>query len=400
MTRVQQTRPAVGRGAGFALVAYAFVVTMLGTTMPTPLYPIYRAEYGFSALTVTVVFAVYAAGVIAGLLTLGPLSDQIGRRRVLLPGVLISALAAVVFLLPGGLVTLLVGRVLSGVAAGVFTGTATATLLDLAPPERRNRAGLVAAAVNMGGLGLGPPLAGVLAQYAPGPLSLCFVVDLVLLLVAAAGVWAVPETVDLPENPRLRPQRLRVPPQTRPTFVRAVIAGFAGFAVLGLFTAISPSFLGQVLGVHNHAAVGFVVFSLLAASTVGQVLASLTDRRRALLTGCVVLAVGAGCIVASLVVVSLALLVVGAVVAGLGQGASFRSALTSIGNAAPAEHRAEVSSSFFVAIYVAISLPVIGVGALEQVVGLVAAGITFAVVVGVLALLAFASLVRHQEPTA
>jgi MFS family permease len=382
---------------GFGLVAYAFVVTMLGTTMPTPLYPIYQAKYGFSALTVTVVFAVYAAGVVAGLLTLGPLSDQIGRRRVLLPGVLLSALGAIVFLLPGGLATLLIGRVLSGLAAGAFTGTATATLLDLAPARRRNRAGLVAAAVNMGGVGLGPPLAGVLAQYAPGPLTLCFVVDLLLLALATAGLWLVPETVDLPENPRLRLQGLRVPPETRPIFARAVIAGFAGFAVLGLFTAISPSFLEEVLGVHNHAAVGFVVFSLLAASMVGQVLASLTDRRRALLTGCVVLAVGAACIAASLVMVSLALLVLGAVVAGIGQGASFRSALTSIGNAAPPEHRGEVSSSFFVAIYIAISLPVIGVGALEQVVGLVAAGVLFAVVIGVLALLAFASLLRHQE---
>lgn len=399
MTRAQQERPTAHRGPGFALVAFAFAATMLGTTLPTPLYPIYQAEYGFSPLTITVIFAVYAAGVIAGLVLVGPLSDQIGRRRVLLPGLLVSALAAVVFLLPGGLPALLTARVLSGVSAGVFTGTATATLLDLAPREKRNRAGLVAAAVNMGGLGLGPPLAGVLAQYAPEPLALCFVVDLLLVLVAALGLRAVPETVQLPERPRLRPQRLGVPAETRPTFVRAVTAGFAGFAVLGLFTAISPSFLGQVLGVRNHAAVGFVVFSLFAASTAGQVLASLTHRRRALLIGCLVLAVGAACIAGSLVAVSLPLLVLGAVVAGLGQGASFRSALTEIGNAAPPAQRAEVSSSFFVAIYIAISLPVVGVGALQQAVGLAPAGLVFAAVIGLLAVAAFTSLVRHEEPS-
>lgn len=398
MTRARQERPDVRSGAGFALVAYAFAVTMLGTTLPTPLYPIYQAEYGFSALTITVIFAVYAAGVIAGLVLVGPMSDQIGRRRVLLPGLLISALAAVVFLLPGGLPTLLIARILSGISAGVFTGTATATLLDLAPRDKRQRAGLVAAAVNMGGLGLGPAVAGVLSQYAPHPLALCYVVDLVLVLVAVLALRAVPETVELPERPRLRPQKLGVPPETRPTFVRAVIAGFAGFAVLGLFTAISPSFLGKILGVHDHAAVGFVVFSLFAASTVGQVLASLTHRRRALLAGCLVLAVGAACIAASLLVVSLPLLVLGAVVSGLGQGASFRSALTEVGNASPTAQRAEVSSSFFVAIYVAISLPVVGVGALEQGVGLVTAGLAFAVLIGLLALVAFAALVRHEEP--
>lgn len=389
--------PVVTRGTGFVLVAYAFLITMVGTTMPTPLYPIFQAAYGFSGLIITVIFAVYAAGVIAGLLLFGSLSDQIGRRRVLLPGVLIAAMSAVVFLLPGGLATLLIGRVLSGLSAGVFTGTATATLLDLAPAAHRGRAGLVAAAVNMGGLGLGPVLAGFLAQYAPAPLALCFVVHLFLLAVAAAGLWVIPEVAELPKNPRLRPQRLGIPAAARPTFLRAVIAGFAGFAVLGLFTAISPSFLSQVLGEHNHAVPGLVVFSVFAASTLGQVVAGTTHERRALQVGCVVLAAGAAMIAVSLVVTSLALLVAGAIVAGLGQGASFRAGLTAVGAASPPQRRSEVSSSFFVVVYVAISLPVVGVGAAEQVVGLVPAGIGFAIGVGVLALIAFASLLAGRR---
>lgn len=391
-------RPVLTRGAGFAVVAYAFLVTMLGPTMPTPLYPIYQARYGFSALTITVIFAAYAAGVIAGLLLFGSLSDQIGRRRVLLPGVVLSAASAVVFLLPGGLPTLLAGRVLSGLSAGIFTGTATATLLDLAPPGLRGRAGLVAGAVNMGGLGLGPVVAGLLAQYAPAPLALSFAVDLVLVAVATAGLWLVPETVRIPEHPRLRPQRLRVPAAARPTFVRAVIAGFAGFAVLGLFTAISPSFLSVVLAEHNHAVTGLVVFSLLGASLLGQTAAGFTDEYRALLWGCAVLAAGAVIIVVSLAFLSLPLLVAGAVVAGLGQGSSFRAGLTAVGAASPVEQRSEVASSFFVLIYVAISLPVIGVGFAAERVGLVPAGIGFSVGVGALAVIAFASLLRYRGP--
>src|SRR5438105_6672664 len=115
---------------------------------------------------VTVVFATYAAGVIAALLLVGRLSDEIGRRRVLLPGLAFSALSAVVFLIADGLGWLIVGRVLSGLSAGIFTGTATATLVDLAPPEKRDRATLVATVANMGGLGLGPLLAGLLSEYA------------------------------------------------------------------------------------------------------------------------------------------------------------------------------------------------------------------------------------------
>src|SRR5581483_5271831 len=118
-------------------VAYAFTVTMLGTTLPTPLYPIYQSHIHFSALIVTVVFATYGIGVLASLLLLGPLSDQVGRRRILLPGLVLAAVSSIVFLVAHDLPLLFVGRALSGLSAGVFTGTATAALLDLAPPQAR-----------------------------------------------------------------------------------------------------------------------------------------------------------------------------------------------------------------------------------------------------------------------
>ena len=126
-----------GRRFGFAAAAFALAIAMLGTTLPTPLYGLYREKFGFSELMITVIFATYAAGVIASLLLFGRLSDQIGRRRVLLPGLVFSALSAVCFLTATGLPLLLAGRVLSGLSAGIFTGTATATLMDLSPPERR-----------------------------------------------------------------------------------------------------------------------------------------------------------------------------------------------------------------------------------------------------------------------
>ncbi|WP_007520344.1 MFS transporter, partial [Pseudofrankia saprophytica] len=188
-------RVALGRAAGLAVAAYAFVVTMAGTTLPTPLYPAYRAEFGFSQLMVTVIFATYAIGVIAALLLFGRLSDRVGRRAVLLPGLVASAASAVVFLLAGGLPELLAGRLLSGLSAGIFTGTATATIVDLAAPGRAGRAALVATVANIGGLGCGPVVAGLVARFGEHPLRLTFVVDLALLVLAALGVLLLPETV-------------------------------------------------------------------------------------------------------------------------------------------------------------------------------------------------------------
>ncbi|MEA2248680.1 MAG: hypothetical protein QOH46_3209, partial [Solirubrobacteraceae bacterium] len=157
-----------------ASAGFALTIAMLGTTLPTPLYALYRERFGFSELMITVIFATYAAGVIASLLLFGRLSDQVGRRRMLLPGLALAALSAIAFLIADGLALLLVGRVLSGLSAGIFTGTATATLMDLAAPERRARATLVATVANMGGLGCGPLLAGLLSEWAGSPLRLVF----------------------------------------------------------------------------------------------------------------------------------------------------------------------------------------------------------------------------------
>src|SRR5437588_9652158 len=152
---------------------------------------------------ITVILATYALGVIAALLLFGRMSDVIGRKAVLLPGLACSAASAVCFLLAGGLGWLLAGRALSGLSAGIFTGTATAALVDLAPPEGRARATLVATLANMGGLGCGPLLAGVVSVWFGSPLHTVFWVDLVLIALAVAGLLAVPETVQRQGPPRL-----------------------------------------------------------------------------------------------------------------------------------------------------------------------------------------------------
>lgn len=288
------------------------------------------------------------------------------------------------------------GRVLSGLSAGIFTGTATAALVDLAAPERRARATLVATTANMGGLGCGPLLTGVLAQWAGSPLRFSFWVDLALLLPAAIGIWAMPETVVTRSRPRLRPQALGVPTELRATFFQAALAGFAGYAVLGLFTAVVPAFLGEELGVTSPAAIGLVVFAVFAASMVGQAMLQLVPEAVAMPAGCLALIAGMGSLALGLAVPSMALLVLGGVIAGFGQGLAFRAGLAAVSVRAPAERRGEVASSFFVVMYVAISLPVIGVGVLAQATGLRTAGLIFAAAVAAVAVVVLVLLGRER----
>ncbi|MFI5757275.1 MFS transporter [Streptomyces sp. NPDC051569] len=376
------TRPRLG----YPVAAGVFAVGMAGTTLPTPLYGLYRQQLGFSELMVTIVFAVYALGVIAVLLLAGNFSDEVGRRPVLLVALGLSAASALCFLFEGGLALLFVGRLLSGFAAGLFSGAATVTVMELAPRGREARAGLAATAANMGGLGCGPLLSGLLAEYAPWPLRLPFIVHLALVAVASVLTWFLPETVkNRTRWPRFQPQGLAVPPEVQGVFAPAALAAFAGFALLGLFTAVAPAFAAQTLHVRNLAVTGAVVFSVFLGSTVGQALMARLGVRRALPAGCLILVVGLILVGASLAAESLALLVAGAVVGGLGQGLGFRAAMAALSAAAPPDQRGSTISAFFVAAYAGISVPVVGVGALTLWLGLRGAGLTFTVCVVVLA---------------
>jgi MFS family permease len=388
-------RKVVSRNVGFALVAYAFLATMIGTTLPTPLYPLFAQRYSFGELMVTVIFAVYAFGVIAGLLVFGNLSDEVGRKPVLLVGLALSAASAFLFIFAGSLLEVFAGRIASGFSAGVFTGTATAMLVDLAPGGRRRLASFVAVIVNLGGLGLGTLLAGLLADYGSSPLRLPFIVDLGLLAPAFVGLLMTPETVQRTAF-RLRLQRLKVPPEVRGVFIRGAAAGFGSFAVAGVFSSVAPVFLGQILGRTSHALAGAIVFILFSASIVGQLVVSRLSDRRALASGCVLLAGGVGLLALALGIESLAALIVAASVVGLGQGLVIGAGLAAINQRAPIQHRGETASSFFVVMYVGLSLPVIGVGVAAHAFGLRAAGIAFSAAVAVLVLAVLASLFQRE----
>jgi MFS family permease len=378
------------RRFAFGLLAYAFAAIMVGTTLPTPMYALYGQEMHFAVLTTTVIYATYAGGVLFALLAFGRWSDAIGRRPVLLAGVVCALASAGVFLVADSVSLLLVGRVLSGLSAGIFTGTATAAVIEAAPEKWRTRAAAVATVSNIGGLGTGPLLAGLLVEYAPAPLHLSFIVHIVLALLAGVAVLVVPETSQGTGN--IGVQRLSVPAEVRAVFVIASLAAFAGFAVTGLFAAVAPSFLSQVVGIDNHAVAGLIAASIFFASAAAQIAARNLNPQRAVAIGCAILVAGMVILAVALQLSSLIGLITAAVVAGIGQGMSFSRGLAAVAERTPSDRRAEVSSTYFVVAYVAISLPVVGEGVAAQHWGLRTAGVTFAVAVAILSAICLAGI--------
>lgn len=389
-----------GRDSRGWLPCYAggavFAVCMAGTTLPTPLYSLYQDELGFSELTVTIVYAVYAFGVIGVLLLAGNASDAVGRRPVLFWGLGCAAASAVCFLCASALGWLFVGRLLSGLSAGLFTGAATAYVMELAPGKGSPRASFVATAANMGGLGCGPLLAGLLAQYAPWPLHLPFIVHLALLAASAVVLLGLRETVRerRPLN-TVRPQRPGLPPGVRAVFRPAALASFVGFALFGVFTSVSPAFLAEFLDVENHAVSGLIVALAFFASIAGQSAVGRIGERRSLPLGCAGLLGGLALLAGALWWQLLPLVVLSALLGGGGQGLTFRAALAQVAAASPPHERAAVISTLFVVAYAGISLPVIGVGVLSGHIGLQDAGLVFIGCMAVLVTSAGVYLVRR-----
>jgi MFS family permease len=394
---VMRRRPAIPRRAAFWLLAFVLAATMLGTTLPTPLYVIYQARWHFSAAIVTVIFAVYAAGVLAALLLAGRSSDQAGRRPVLAAALGASALSTVVFILAANPGVLLAGRVLSGLSAGLMTGTATAALTELIPASAGRRASLVATAANMGGLGLGPLVAGLFAQYAPHPTTLVFEVYLVVLAAAGACLLFVPETVGARRRPALRFAGLGIPERGRGEFIAAGAAAFAAFALLGLFSALAPTFLG-VMHEHSHAVQGAVVFLLFGVGTATQLVASRYPGRGVVVAGLGLLLAALALILAALAQAGVALFLAGTVVAGVAVGAVFLGSLATANRLAPPGRRAQTISAYFVACYCGLVIPVIGVGVAAGYIGDFPAVLALSILLTALCIFALASIARALAP--
>src|SRR5580693_815802 len=357
---------------------------MLGTTLPTPLYVIYQGQWHFSAVIVTVTFAVYAVAVLATLLLAGRSSDQAGRKPVLAVALGASALSTVAFILAPDVGVLFVGRILSGISAGLMTGTATAALAELVPASASRRASLVATAANMGGLGLGPLIAGLFAQYAPNPTVLVFEVYLGVLAVAGLCLLLVPETVLPRRRPALRFAGLGIPERGRSEFIAAGAAGFAAFALLGLFSALAPTFLGSVLHQNNHAVQGGVVFLLLAVGAVTQVALFRFNSRRVVLAGLGVFLVALALIVAALAQAAMAL------------GSVFLGSLATANRLAPPGQRGQVLSAYFVACYTGLIIPVVGVGVASEFISDFAAVLALSIVLAALCLLSLGRISRAR----
>lgn len=357
----------VRHGVGFSLIAFAFLTSMAFSTVPTPLYPLYMAEDGFSTFMVTVVFAAYAVGVVISLFLAGHISDWVGRKKVLIPAIGLELTAAVLFLTSTSLPVLLIARVVTGLGVGMVTATATAHLHELhtvhRPGTSAQRFELVSTTANIGGLGVGALIAGVLAQWVTGPLRTPYIVFAVLLLASIIAVALTPETVEKQiVRPAYRPQRISADHGDRAGYTAAAAAGFASFAVFGLFASVAPGFIAGTLHHPSRALAGLIAFAVFGAAAAAQSLTTQLSTAAKRWLGLLSQAVGVVALVAGMHAASLATFLLGSVVAGIGAGALFKAALGAVSALAAPAKRSEALAGMFLVSYLGLTVPSVAIG--------------------------------------
>ncbi len=373
----------------------AIFTAIFSSNVPTPLYAVWQAEWGFSSTALTAVFSVYVIGVVLTLPTLGALSDQVGRRQVLVPGVLFIVVGGLVFAFANDLYGLALGRFLTGLGTGVITGTATAALVELDPDRNWPRAATVSALMLTAGATAGPTFSSLVLHLDLSPLFTPFLVISLLATVGAVTLLTVSWPANLGQRRpgfRLRnwrPQDMAVPRSIMGAFAFAGAAFCLSWSAGSIYAALGPSLAAELVGIGDRALAGLYAAMFQLIIGVSQIAVRHQPPRRLLLIAPLVLALGMVICVVGIVFTSPAIFALGTVTTALGCGATSVGALGTISLVAPEDKRGGVISAFYVVAYTTMAMVVLGVGASGDAVGL---KLTM-IVLGGFALLGAATLV-------
>jgi MFS family permease len=344
------------------LAAAVIGLGLFASLTPSPLYRTYSVLWSFSPLTLTLIYATYAFGVLATLLLAGGVSDDVGRRPVLLVALGGLMSSTLLFLLADSAAWLFVARGLQGLATGAALSAASATLLDLHPRRDPAGVGLTNATVAAGGIGLGMLVSSSVVQIGWEPRLLPYVVLLALIVVAFAGVYWMPEPVRERRPFRLTVERPRIPAVVRRPFVLAALAVLSSWSIGALFFSLGPQLAGHLFDTTNAIVSGIGIVTLATAAVISQLLTGRSAPWLAASIGSIALAAGIVMIVVAAGIDSRALYIAGSIVGGAGFGAAFLGGLRALVAAIPPAHRAAVMSAFFVAAYGSLSVPAVLAG--------------------------------------
>jgi MFS family permease len=377
------------------------LVLTMGTSTLTPLLPLYQRDFGISTATATLLFVTYTVTVCPTMLIAGNLSDRLGRKRLLLPAMVVMTLASLVFALAESVPLLFAGRVLQGLAIGGFLGVGAAFVVDHARPGSKALAAALAGVFFRVGFGLGPGLAGIAAQYGPNPRHLPFWGHIVLMLIGILAVATAAETLMRRAEPGPFRIRIGVPQgQARGFLTFVAPAIFMMSFVEGTVLSVVPIFVVQTLEVQNLAIVGAIGFLVLALGGLAPFLVRGLEPRRSMAIGVTLSSLLSLLIVTSSGLDAVALVVVAAAAIGLANGFILFGGTVICGTIVPIGERGKLMSLLYMCAYAG-TIPTVALGYLGDAIGLTATLAIFsatAIAIALFVLLVGSRLFREVIP--
>lgn len=392
MTHHPTHEPRVTRGSWMALIG--MLVLTMGTSTITPLLPVYRSHFNLSTATVTLLFVTYTVTVVPTMLVAGNLSDRLGRKRLMLPAMVLMTLASLVFALAENVPLLFAGRVLQGLAIGGFLGVGAAFVVDHARDQNKALAAALAGVFFRLGFGLGPGLAGLAAQYAPNPRHTPFWGHIVLMIVGIIAIASAAETLMRRSEPGPFRIRIGVPQGQALGFMTFVApATFMMSFVEGTFLSVVPIFVFDTLGERNLAILGAIGFLTLALGGLAPFVARGLDPRRSLMIGAVASSILSLSVVASSKVDSVVLVVAAAALIGFLNGFILYGGTVICGTIVPIHERGKLMSVLYMCAYAG-TVPTVALGYMADAMGLTRTLLIFSL--AAIAIAAFVVLVGRR----
>ncbi|MEN0138470.1 MAG: MFS transporter [Rhodococcus sp. (in: high G+C Gram-positive bacteria)] len=388
---VQTRERTAGTSGSLALplLSVELLAFFFAASAPSPLFVVFQDRWSLGASTLTVIFAVYAIALLAALLTAGAVSDHLGRKPVVVAGVVVQIGAMAMFVAADGVHWLIAARIVQGLATGIVTGALTAAIVEAAPPDKKHVGTMLGSVSPLAGLALGALSSGLILQFSDTPVPSTFIS--LALFFAVAGVL----TFFIPESATPRPgalgslvPRVSIPPAARSVFLASVPAIVSVWMLGGLYLSLIPSTMTEILRIHSGLASGLAIALLNGAGALAPVVLRRSDSRTTTLVGAGALATGVTITLIGIGLGSGPVFFIGTAVAGVGFGSAFSGSIQRLSPLVEPHQRAELFAALYVVSYLSFSIPAIIAGRMVAPFGLLQTELVYGAVLVAMALAA------------
>jgi len=370
----------------FIIVAIATLFLLMGATIPTPLYGLYKVDFALSPLAITLIYAAYSVGVVPTLFFFGPIGDALGRKPLLIIATSFGIIGVIILGFAPSFDWLIIGRLVQGIGIGAAIGNATAALVEFEPHENKQRASQIAGMTQLGGLGLGPLAAGLMAEYLFAPTLLVYILEFVLLIIVLGLLLTITGTNSRSKYESFHFHKPALPP-AKWSFVSASLASSLVLAMSGLYFSLAPTYAQDILNI-NNIALGGAIASIMVFTSV-SIEKIMWNRSPVLLEigGLISLMIGLSLILIARIYSSIVILLAAAIVSGIGFGTTYMGAIDVINRISPPDKRGNVTSFFYAISYAALGIPIIGLGFAALSLNIFAAVQVFVIVIIIIAII-------------